>query len=516
MTSGTTRDVVMEPAAAEWRPLHDRAIDWLGRSLGWFDPFAYPSADRRGRLAARKALVELASLLLQQRQIGARTHDERYAAMVDRLAAVAARRSYRDLIARQHRTLWLYGLVYAALRAWGRDDSELRAMLEQAVVVRYPVTWERLPFRYLDYINFLDAGGVAHSLLPAQQVFPSTLLSSAPNVAELEEDDVYAITHAVFYMTAYGADESRWPDGFDRRDAAELIETLLWEYAIAEHADLTAELLICAACLGVARGDAAAAGWELLQRLQLPNGAIPAPAHLVSRAYPGERDDPAYVEWRRCYHTTLMSAMAGISHTHAAHEPAAPRAGSATAGDASAGAFARRLASALQRAHAWLRDSGAEVEAVDVLLASAATARDANDPDPSLPLDGRTVLSLARSAMFGNASASTRARWGVHAVRAFRDYRLDDAAIIGSVIALGGGANDRAVRDVVDALLAQQRLDGSFGYAAADTETGEVSALRRLWTARIAWALEGIARPDALRAMWEQAMLRSRIEPTSR
>lgn len=490
MTSGTIRHAAIEPGVAEVRPLHDRAIEWLGRSLEWFDPFTYPASDRSGRLAARKALVELASLLLQQRQIGARSDDDRYAAMVDRLATVAGQRPYRDLIARQHRTLWLYGLVYAALRAWGRDDDELRAMLEQAVVVRYPVTWERLPFRYLDYLNFLGVGGVPHSLPSAKEVFPLTLLSSAPNVAELEEDDAYAITHAVFYMTGFGADDSRWPDGFDRHDAAELIETLLWEYAIAAHADLTAELLICAACLGVARGEAAAAGWALLQRLQLQSGAIPAPDHLVPRADGGERDDTVYLEWRRCYHTTLMSVMAAISHTHAAREPA-PRTRIATAEYAASEASAPRLTDALHRGHVWLRDSTAKVDAID-----------------ALPLDGGTGLSLARSALFGDVGPSTRARWGVDAVRAFRDYRLGDAAIIVSLIALGGGAKDRAVRDVVDALLAQQRLDGSFGYAASVVESGDVSALRRLWTARITWALEGIAQPDALRPMWEQVLAR--------
>ena len=575
---------MIEQDVAAWRQVEDRAIGWISRSLDCFDPFTYPAVDRRGRLAARKALVELAALLLQQRQMGSRSDDKRYIAMVDRLATVSARRAYRDLVARQHRTLWLYGIPYAALRAWGRDDRELRTMLEQAVAVRYPVTWERLPFRYLDYLHFLDAGGLAHSVLPAGQVFPLTLLSSAPNVAELEEDDLYAITHAVFYMTAYGAGESHWPVEFDQRDAAELIETLLWECVIAEHADLTAELLICAACLGGAASGAAIAGWDLLQRLQLPSGAIPAPDHLIPRAYRGERDDPAYLEWRRCYHTTVMSAMACISHAHDARQPAMPEAGIGTVvgepalpDDGSAGVSASRLTSALHSALAWLRESagggsafatlvaqagaaaprlgqpdtdaltlraaraaavaavdahlsvaeivacaellglvaatlrrgGAESEAVDALFAVVSTEADSTGPDVSLPLDGRAALSLARTAVNGELDSTTRAQWGVHAVRAFRDYRLGDAAIIVSAIALGGGEQDRAVRDVVGALLAQQRIDGSFGYAATDVEDDTVAALRRLWTARIVWALTGLVQPSAVRPMWVDALLPS-------
>ena len=543
MTDVSVRDIAVERTRVRCRELHGRAIEWLARSLGCFDPFTYPASDRRGRLAARKALVELAGLLLQQRRVGLRDDDDRYETMVDLLAGVASRRPYRDLIARQHRSLWLFGLPYAALRAWGRDDDELRAMLEQAVAARYPVSWERLPFRYLDYANFLKAGGVAHSAPTAHQVFPLTLLSARPNVAELEDDDVYAITHAVFYLTEFGAGESTWPDGFDRRDATELIDTLLWQCVVNEHTDLTAELLISAVCVGVARSGATDAGWDLLHRLQLPNGAIPAPDRLLPPPYAGERDDPAYMDWRRCYHTTVMSAMACISRGRALAAPGARRPGAATSNVVpSANAVSRRAASnrvaqALHGGVAWLREhagdssSRAAADAADTppsiaeiaacadlraLLESESTEHNAQHSALPFPMSSRSALSLTRSAMHGDVGMSTRARWGAYAVRAFREYRLDNAAILVSAIALAGGATDRAVRDVAEALLAQQRVDGSFGYAATDVENGELAATRREWTGWIVWALAAVLDPEAVRPAWAGALDLSRAQLAAR
>lgn len=543
MTDVSARDIAAERTGGRCRDIQERAIEWLGLSLDCFDPFTYPASDRRGRLAARKALVELAGLLLQQRQVGVRDDDERYEAMVDLLASVASRRPYRDLIARQHRSLWLFGLPYAALRAWGRDDSELRAMIEQAVSARYPVTWERLPFRYLDYASFLNAGAVAHSAPAAHEVFPLTLLSARPNVAELEDDDVYAITHAVFYLTDFSSRESSWPDGFDRRDATELIETLLWQSVVNEHTDLTAELLISVVCLGVAPSGATAAAWELLHRLQLSNGAIPAPDRLLPPPYAGERDDPAYTEWRRCYHTTVMSAMACISQGRVAAAPGEPRAGIATANDApsanaaSQGAGSSRVAHALRTGAAWLREHAADsssraaLDAADTapsiaeisacadlrtLLELESTKHNAQRSALPFPMSNRSALSLTRSALHGDVGMSTRARWGAYAVRAFREYRLDNAAILVSAIALAGGATERAVRDVAEALLAQQRVDGSFGYAATDVENGELAAARRTWTGWIVWALVAVLDPDAVRPAWADALDLSQAQLTAR
>ena len=561
-----------EPTASH-RDVGQRALAWLRRSLECFDPFTYPAGDRMGRLAARKALVELAGLLLYRRRttVDAPRNDDgaadiAYTAMVDGLADIAARRPYRDLIARQHRSLWMYGLPYAALRAWGREDPELRWMVEQAVAARYPVTWERLPYRYLDYLRFLDAGAIPHALAPAGDVFPLTLLHAEPSVAELEEDDVYAITHGVFYMTDYGLAAEPWPRGFDVDSAADLIEALLAQHAAEEHTDLTAELLICTASMGISGGDAVDAGWRLLSTSQSPGGAIAAPDRLIARSYSGERDDALYREWKRCYHTTLMTAMASLC---------AERAGAATARQPRGRSHSQRAVSAvgdaLRRGLAWLDAEAQRSESWEALLAAAGagiaahvstataptSAVDANEQpalhlaftnlaartehvvaaadlltllaatpgmrarsrdvidkllarlpagaahraERSTAMDGATALGLYRAAMHGDAGYSQCGIWKVQAVRAVRDYRLGDAAVLVMVLIIAGHESGRIVRDVVEALLAQQRFDGSFGYAAADVEDDAVASLRVSWTARAVCALAAYLQPESARRL---------------
>ena len=560
-----------------------RAIGWLQRSLDCFDPFTYPAHDRMGRLAARKALVELSGLLLYRKratvlpvgEVDGAT-DDPYAAMVARLASIAARRPYRDLIARQHRSLWMYGIPYAALRAWGRDDVELRWMVEQAVAARYPVTWERLPFRYLDYLRFLEAGAIPHALASAGAVFPLTLLYAEPNVAELEEDDVYAITHAVFYMTDCGLELDPWPERFDRDSATELILVLLQQFAAANHTDLAAELLICASSLGLGECAAVESGWRLLSASQSTDGAIAAPEHLIGGAYSGERDDPLYREWKRCYHTTLMAALASLCADRAALAvDTARRSEPQQAMRLEARQSSSRVAQGLRRALTWLGEqaqrqtgwpallaaagaavatraatpstaastihatehallwvtSGARVidadqgrAAADLLALLAATLRlqprppsalgdllaltpgfDGDAADCSAAMDGASVLELFRAATDGVAQRPEQASWSVNAVRAFRAYRLGDAAAIVTALILAGHAKDRVVRDVLEALLAQQRVEGSFGYAALDIEDDAVATIRVIWTARAVCALAAYLEPERARQLFATA-----------
>jgi hypothetical protein len=544
-------------------------------------------------------LAELALLLACRRRLDPSAPNGDYLGLLDLVTDVSGRRSHRDLIARHPRSLWMYGPICAALRLWGREDPELRWMVSQAVSAGYPVHWERLPYRYLDYLHFLDLAGFPHYLESLGDAYRYTLLASSPNALELTEDDAYTITHTVFYMTDFGLRRPPWPASFDPTRASELVEDLLRHYRVQEQSDLVAELIICAACLGNDPAGELSQAWRHLLHHQAPDGAVQTPEHLVGGPSLEGRPEGEQ-RWMRCYHTTTMVAVAALVSRHALgnsdvgaaghHRPLAPARASRPAPDPVGG---------LARGAAWLRGQTDLAKPADAIVAAAGASaglsvdggrfdaavgpalsavaarvealgdvgpvlpsgemdlvqplvsalQELAVPAPSLdrilrendyepgadlvqdtdrlaggPDGGRIDATRARALMLlalgahggvtgsetDEAAASQSPEvpteildhLGSELIRARHDYRIGDAGLILCVLILGS-RHRRLVRDGVETLLGQQRMDGSFGYSARSDQADDAERHTRLvWTARVVWALSCYCRPDLFCRRW--------------
>jgi hypothetical protein len=358
------------------REIERRAIGWVGRNLRHFDPDNAPRTDDNDSeevLFARKALVELALLVAYRARLSSDPLEDDYIALLDHVERVASRPSYRELLARDHGALLMYGLTYAALRTCGREQPEFRWIVEQAVAARYSLIRERVPFRQLDLLHFLHLAGVAHTGPSLDDVLPFTLLVSEPNVVELEDVDAYAITHAAFYAADFGLRRPAWPEASNDAATFELVEALTCRFRLERHTDLVAELVAAAVCLGARKSLEIERAWRLLREAQTPNGRVPGPSDVIDEKRAEAVGGIGYRDWKTSYHTTMVVALAAIMGRRAEGDgeypaqrltPARPR-------DRARDRRAEAVRDAVERAARWL---DGQLEAQDLAHALRAAA----------------------------------------------------------------------------------------------------------------------------------------------
>ncbi|QIK11102.1 hypothetical protein G7Z12_05825 [Streptomyces sp. ID38640] len=515
-----------------------------------------PAEAAPGRvLFARKALIETAFLVGLRARLDPEPLDGDYSALLEQVEEIAARPSYRELIARDEAALLLYAGTYAALRLCGREDPEFRQLITQAAAGGYAAVFERIPYRQLDLLHTLELCDVPHTLPAVDDVLPFTLLCNRPNVVKLTDRDIYALTHTLFYATDFGLREPRWPRDFDPGAAVELLEALLVLTLGRQNADLVGELLCCLLCLGVRDSEEGRRAWEFLAAVQEADGRVNGPPGVV---HPGLADgDEEYRHWATGYHTTIVTALAALldrsprvvrrprpsapkprpvveqplrravvwlADTSRRHAPAASLPAAAAVAHA-AGAlgepelarpllldFSERLADA--DAEVWqghgmevvgefaygLRTHGITCASLDLFLKSTAAAVELLDRVP--PQATHNVRRLVGLGLLApqRATALTGGAEALHPAPetavtelpgAWKDYRLGHIAGFVRDSARAGRAGHRITRDAVSFLLSQQSSCGAFGRPACDEPSSRERALLS-WTQSAVTALAAV------------------------
>ncbi|MEU5211033.1 hypothetical protein [Streptomyces sp. NPDC020742] len=535
--------------SSQRRAVETRAVAWLAARRTLIDP-AEAAPDRV--LFARKALIETAFLVGLRARLDPEPLDADYAAVLDQVERIAARPSYRELIARDEAALLLYAGTYAALRLCGREDPEFRHLLTQVAADGYAAVFERIPYRQLDLLHTLELCGVPHTLPAMDDALPFTLLCNRPNVIKLTDRDIYALTHTIFYATDFGLREPRWPRGFTPGAAVELLEALLVLTLDQENADLVGELLCCLLCLGVRDSEEARRAWEFLTAVQEADGRVNGPPGVV---HPGLAEgDAAYRRWATGYHTTIVAALAALldrsprvvrrnrpsapaprpaveqplrravgwlADTSRRHAPATCLPAAAAVAHAAEALrepelalpllldFSERLMDA--DAEVWqghgmevvgefasgLRTHGITCSSLDAFLKSTAAAVDLLDRVPPQAaynvqrLVGLGLLSPERAeALTGGVDAvHTAPETGVSDVPgAWKNYHLGHLAGFVRDAARTGRAQHRLTRDTVSFLLAQQHACGAFGHPAGDDPSTR-ERTQLSWTRSVVTAL---------------------------
>ncbi|MEU0664238.1 DUF6895 family protein [Streptomyces lavendulocolor] len=287
--------------------MEDQAVAWLAARRDLLDPrHAKPNCV----LFTRKALIETAFLVGLRARLDDAPLDGDYSALLEQIADIASQPSYREMIARDEQALLLYAGTYAALRLCGREDTEFRRIIQQAVDGGYAASFERVPYRQLDLLHTLYLCGIEHNLPPMDSVLPFTLLRQNPNVLKLADRDIYAITHTLFYATDFGQREPAWPCGYNPGRTVELLEALLVLSEARGNADIVGELLCCLYCLGITDSEAADRAWAFLEAVQEDNGRVNGPTGIIPPGLANENAD--FRHWAEGYHTTIVTALAGL------------------------------------------------------------------------------------------------------------------------------------------------------------------------------------------------------------
>lgn len=140
------------------------------------------------------------------------------------------------------------------------------------------------------------------------RLFPHTRLAQRPEAEELTVPDAYSLTHAVFFMTDWGAQ----PDGLPAAERAYLTERApRWMEAFRRqrHFDLYAELAVVLRCIDA---PAPAEAEPVLAAAQEADGGVPGPAERVAERTRGI-EDAGRRRFVSCYHTTLAATLASFA-----------------------------------------------------------------------------------------------------------------------------------------------------------------------------------------------------------
>ncbi|HQI82797.1 MAG TPA: hypothetical protein PLR71_14720, partial [Deltaproteobacteria bacterium] len=285
------------------------AVSWLARTIGHCNPLiAHPSE----RMFLHKALLEMALLVAYRVRFDPSPLDESYQLILEHVDSIARLPPYYERVARDHNSLLLYGLTYAALRLCGRDHRVFRHAIQKSLFTRHCLVAERIPYRLLDLLHFLSLGGFDHDGPSPEDVFRFTILSGDPNIVEMGDSDVYAVTHTVFYLTDFGFRSSTWSGSFDMDRAVSLVGALLRHYTHLRNADLSAELIATSICLGASHSEDVRHAWRFLHEIQEPDGRVPGPPGVIDETMTAADFGADYCSWKTSYHTTLVCALAGL------------------------------------------------------------------------------------------------------------------------------------------------------------------------------------------------------------
>ena len=295
----------MLPAGMVPSAVAERSVRWIHDNLSYFDPFAKSSISQDLR---HKALAELVLLcLLLRRHENFRALPE----MRDVMAFVVGLNDnafFEASLCRWNDALVPVLILAATLEAYGLTSENNRRQMVQRVVRHSNVCIiERIPYRQLELRHILDAGGFAHGLPSYRELWSRTLLAHRPNLMFLSDDDVYSITHALFYVSDFAARSIDFLSPQEVEHIHEAVTHLLGVYIRRKNWDLAAELLAAEKCLGRTSRHSVM-GWRLLMEAQQADGRMDGP--YLKKLADKERDAERLFD--ACYHTTLVSALAGV------------------------------------------------------------------------------------------------------------------------------------------------------------------------------------------------------------
>lgn len=199
-------------------------------------------------------------------------------------------------------------MVLEFFEAHGVDGTLERDYVSQLSSFGYFEGMDRIPYRSMDVIYSLGTVGFGPGPEAFMKQFTLTSYGKTQLIPRFSFDDMYSLTHAVFYITDFGHD--RIEDKLNRGEVARLRVTLARLIAVllrADNRDILGELLLCwIFCRFPVEGyeqpliDRA---FARIDSLRCSGGAV-AP---TEEAFADERAEPG--QFRKLYHTTLVAAM---------------------------------------------------------------------------------------------------------------------------------------------------------------------------------------------------------------
>ncbi|HEY2764655.1 MAG TPA: hypothetical protein VGJ13_11680 [Pseudonocardiaceae bacterium] len=286
-------------------------VGWLHHNLEWFDPQRWERFLPRRRFPASPLLELVVLLRCLRRGPFAELAGALVEAGLDLAERVTRRAEFREGLHRADLTFPYYAYLVCVLAEAGRDTRSLRDSVRSIVETNIgDVTCADRPAPTLMELRYvLDVGSIACPLPTLGELYPSSIVAARDTPLFFGDDDAYAVTHVLFYLTDFGV-RPLPVDPAERERVRELVLIMLAGYLARGNLDLAGELMLCAETLGAHQHDLLDHGWRLMAGARRADGAVPSPLHdpAIVPAVQGEKR-AAYL-FGTCFHTTMVAAMA--------------------------------------------------------------------------------------------------------------------------------------------------------------------------------------------------------------
>lgn len=296
---------------------------YLRKNRRRFDPRATKNPGNHWR--GTKALLELAvfcSVILNSSS-GEYVSSH---ALMDAVLRVWRDGAFSEKLARMPDQFRMYGTMYAAIAAAGHRDPVSDRIFAGLLDDGYVLSAEETPHRQLELAYILGQfGRIQERDKLLADAIDRTLLVSRPRAERLTDADVYAITHAIFYVSEFGIGSAR--NTFDKfgQTAADRqsLDIILATRLLQRNWDIVAELLICRSALRLPHDGLWALAWQQLAEATTDECGAPGPWRSGSPNFKQHLSAGPSAIFRDNYHTSLAVGIAAAAYLQheACHEP---------------------------------------------------------------------------------------------------------------------------------------------------------------------------------------------------
>ena len=285
------------------------ALSWVGRNLREFDPTA-PKVNRNLRLKALSELLFMSSLFKRRFKTAPPPVDGFIAYGVE----VLRRMSYADGMHRKPELVLPYSIMYKSLHECGMGTEIPQEAIQSMLDIGLPMATEDNPYRKMELRYALENGGFSHLPPPIRALFRSTSLNTplreTPPVLSFRLENIYGLTHVVFYLTDFGLSTKRKIPRI--ASLRWLVSAALGAQTLERNWDTVAELLMCCSFLNYSPSPLYQQAWSALFKAQKDNGSL-TDNFFDAKKFDGmDAAEKGNYYFEQHYHTTLVCAAAAF------------------------------------------------------------------------------------------------------------------------------------------------------------------------------------------------------------
>jgi hypothetical protein len=228
------------------------------------------------------------------------------------------RADFSQLVAADISSDRLFALAYGALAPAGGTGKFHRVALAELVANGDLTAHGKSPYHRLETRYYAELAGVGHRIEfeSYSELHAAGILAelTAATSKPITEQDAYAVTHSIWYLTDFGFRNPVLTDD-DQNRALRVVDKLTRHCVRNDKWDLLGEFLLAQFCLdeNAAQSTSMAAGIKRLRQVQLASGAIPGRS--IERQ-PAKSATTVEL-FEKCYHPTLQAAMASLAISYA-------------------------------------------------------------------------------------------------------------------------------------------------------------------------------------------------------